>query len=61
MELSIITAIQKYLDDAGRAITDGDTVAAIDRLQDVKESVATLQGVCRLPGGCRERLAEIWK
>jgi hypothetical protein len=61
MTQSIIATIRGYLDAAGHCLSDGDTQGSIDRLQDVKEAVATLQGVCRLPSECREGLAEIWK
>ena len=61
MELNILAQIRKYLDEAGHAITDQDRQGAIDRLTDCLEATRTLQGIIKLPDGCKRGLSEIWK
>ena len=60
-ELRIIASLRALLDDAGHAIKDGNRQKATDYLQDVKQSIETLQGVLRLPESCRAGLEEIWQ
>ena len=59
-DLKILAQIRKYLDDAGHCIKDNDRQGAVDKLQDVKRAVKTLQGICRLPAECGV-FDEIWQ
>jgi len=50
---SIMQGIKSFLDQAGRALADGDKVAAVDSLTDVLNAVQTLNDVLELPEQCK--------
>jgi hypothetical protein len=52
---SILAGIGTFLDQAARAIDDGDQVAAANSLNDAKNAIMTLTGILELPPACNIR------
>ena len=50
---SILSGIESFLAQAGRAITDNDTQAAINSLNDARNAMQTLTGILGLPPTCQ--------
>ena len=50
---SIMDGIASFIEQAGRAITDDDTVAALNSLKDAKNAIETLTDILGLPPTCQ--------